>query len=386
MAFATPILITGGAGFIGAQLANALASAGCSVRVLDNFHPQVHGDTPLLGRLDGRIEVVMGDVTSRETLYRALCGIERVVHLAAETGTAQSMYRIAHYHAVNCQATALLLDILSESRHRVKQLVLASSRAVYGEGCYATAVGQTVYPPPRNLAALERGRWEPADEQGRPLLPLPTPEGAPLRPASIYALTKWSQEELVKLACPASGIAYTILRLQNVYGEGQSLRNAYSGLLSVFANRIRWGKPLLLFEDGLMCRDFVHVDDVVRAFTLVLTSQNAHNQIFNVGSGVAVPLRSVAEELCLAFAQSVSIEITGQYRRGDVRHCCADLSAIGRVLGFEAMIRLEEGLRRFAQWVLSQPQSDDTLDIANQELHRRGLLCAPQKSAPKLDP
>lgn len=367
------VLITGGAGFIGTRLGRLLLDSGHGVRVLDNLHPQVHGDPPEGVRLDPRSEFVRGDVGDRQVLEHALEGIECVVHLAAETGTAQSMYRIARCHAVNSQATALLLDILADRRHRVGRILLASSRAVYGEGQYADSDGKIVYPETRSADALSAGRWEIADEQGRPLLPLPTPETAPPRPASIYALTKWTQEELLRIACPTLGIAYTVLRLQNVYGEGQSLRNPYTGLLSIFATRVLRGEPVLLFEDGLMRRDFLHVDDAVRAFGIALGTEAARNRTFNVGSGIPITVRSAAEALGNALGRSVPLQVTGRFRWGDVRHCCADISAIRATLGFVPEISLPAGIERLARWVEAQPLPSGHFEAADWELRSRGL-------------
>ncbi len=274
------ILITGGAGFIGSHLVRQLLANGTAVRVLDPLTPQVHGEKPrdLEWLRKRQVEFVQGSVTDRYVLESALEGVNKIVHLAAETGTGQSMYEMARYNEVNSQGTALLLDIIANRRSlNICQIVLASSRSVYGEGAYEcincrNSVGR-LFPGTRQASKLEAGHWEPVCRIcDNNLLPIPTHEDDPVRPASIYAATKYAQETLVRVACEALGIQYAILRLQNVYGEGQSLNNPYTGIMSIFSTKIRRGIDLPIFEDGLESRDFVHVEDVVRAITACLKS------------------------------------------------------------------------------------------------------------------
>lgn len=372
------VLITGGLGFIGAELTRQLSSRGYAVRILDNLSPQIHGDLPAIDVgtfAQEKVAVIRGDVTVREDLEAAVTGVDAVVHLAADTGTGQSMYEIARYDRVNSYGTALLLDVLANRPHRVKKVVLSSSRSVYGEGQYRCAVDGVVQPAQRAVSNLMVGNWDiHCPVCGAVVQPLPTKESAAPRPASIYAATKLAQEELVRIGCTALGIPYVNLRLQNVYGAGQSLKNPYTGILSIFSTRIRHGLKVPIFEDGTESRDFVHVSDVACAIALSLESDRASGMTLNVGAGVPTSVRDIAEMLVKVFGGSSRVEVTGQFRVGDIRHCYAELTAIREATGFEPRVGLEEGLRGFARWVLSEPLPEDRLGQANQELKARGLM------------
>jgi dTDP-L-rhamnose 4-epimerase len=383
---AQKVLITGGLGFIGLALARTLVREGMTVRLLDNLSPQIHGVDPqlelgaLLEKHD--VEVMRGDVCERPDWVVALKDVSSVVHLAAETGTGQSMYRIADYTSTNVMGTALLLDVLTNDSHGVKKLVLASSRSVYGEGAYHCALCGPIYPPMRSLGGLQASQWEPpCPICGGAIQPAATPETARTSPASVYAATKLAQEDLVRIVANALGIPFLILRLQNVYGEGQSLNNPYTGILSIFSNRIRQGKEIVLFEDGQESRDFVHVSDVAEAMMLGLTSEGGDGLTLNVGSGAQVSVELVARSLKRQFHDSSTpMVVSGQYRLGDIRHNFADLSEIRRSLDFSPKVPLEEGMARFVRWVKTQPilqnGTEDGLDRANRELIERGLMKA----------
>jgi dTDP-L-rhamnose 4-epimerase len=379
------VLITGGLGFIGLALARKLIRRGAAVRLLDNLSPQIHGVVPQpeLGSLleEQQLEVVRGDVCQRQDWVSALNDVTSVVHLAAETGTGQSMYRIGDYTSTNVLGTALLLDVLANDRHQVTKVLLASSRSVYGEGTYRCAGCGLVYPPIRSLDSLQAGQWEPlCPGCCGPIHPVATPETARTSPASVYAATKLAQEDLVRIAANALGIPFLIFRLQNVYGEGQSLNNPYTGILSIFSNRIRQGKVIALFEDGQESRDFVHVSDVSEAMALGLESDGGDGLTMNVGSGVQVTVDTVAQHLQRQFAESSTVLVSGQYRLGDIRHNFADISVIGQALRFSPNVPLEEGIARFVRWVRTQPipedGPEDGLERANRELIERGLMKA----------
>lgn len=374
------VLVTGGAGFIGARLSENLLRRGWKVRILDTLSAQVHGADAVMPewtRQDG-VEPIHGSITDRDTLAAALTGVQAVAHLAAETGTGQSMYEIARYNEVNSQGTALLLDVLANSpRHQVRRLVLTSSRSVYGEGRYRcrTCEDGPRFPDSRSADALADHRWDPVCSRcGAALEAQPTHEDDRLLPASIYAATKLAQEDLVRVACNSMGIGHAILRLQNVYGEGQSLQNPYTGILSIFSTKIRHGLELPLFEDGAETRDFVHVDDVGEALALTLTAETAANATINVGSGIGTSVRQVAEMLSDAMGAPRNVRVTGQYRLGDIRHNAADISRLKTMLSYEPRVDLATGLSRFARWASGEALPEDRLERANAELRRHGLM------------
>ncbi len=377
------VLVTGGAGFIGSHLVPLLVARGYHVRVLDTLAPQIHGMLPGRGlewltTMPG-VDFVRGSVTNEAEAKAALEGVSVVVHLAAETGTGQSMYEIDRYCRENVQGTALLMHLLANGAGpAVRRVVLASSRSVYGEGAYVYAErenGARVIPPSRTAEAMRAGRWEPlCPETGAALKVVPTREDDRTAPASIYAATKLAQEDLVRIACESAGLGYAILRLQNVYGEGQSLNNPYTGILSIFSTRIRRGLELPIFEDGLESRDFVHVADVSAAFAAAVSAEAAANCVINVGSGIATSVADIARALCKAFHAPENLRVTGQFRLGDIRHNVADIGRLRERLGLVPEVDLLEGLGRFAAWVQGQSLPEDKLAQANAELAKRKMM------------
>lgn len=373
------ILITGGAGFIGTSLALALVEAGHDITVLDSLSPQIHGpnarvNSALFARIEGCVRFVEGSVNDEATWLQALDDQEAIVHLAAETGTGQSMYEIRRYVDVNVGGTALLLDLLANRPHTVRKVIVASSRALYGEGKYRSATG-VVYPGARRAEDLEAGRFELYDpHSGHALEMLPTDEESKIHPSSIYGITKHSQEQLVMTACAAVGIAAAALRYQNVYGPGQSLANPYTGILSIFSTRILHGKPITVFEDGLESRDFVYIDDVVNATQLALFSPRADGQVFGIGSGTPTTVLTAARTLAASYGREVPIQVTGAFRLGDIRHNVADLAKARDFLGFAPATSFELGISRFVQWVMTQPLQPDGYDKSLRELKDKGLM------------
>jgi dTDP-L-rhamnose 4-epimerase len=372
------VLITGGAGFIGSHLARRFHEAGHRVTILDAFIPQVHGDPEacLVHQqfLQGFANVVRGTVASEDDLRRALRGATAVVHLAAETGTAQSMYEVDRYVSTNVGGTAKLLDLLDTGGHDVRRVVVASSRAIYGEGAYVTAEGRAVYPPHRSEHDLAAGRFDVVMPGEGPLTVIPTSEDARIQPASVYGITKQAQESLVMTVAPARDVEAVALRYQNVYGPGQSLKNPYTGILSIFSTLIRQGKEINIFEDGQESRDFVFIDDVVEATYLAVLEPAAAGGVFNVGTGVPVTVEEVVKGLMAAYGVDVPTRVSGRYRVGDIRHNIADTRRIRDVLGFEATVRFADGVRAFAEWVQSEPSSDDSYERSLEELASRRLL------------
>lgn len=368
------ILITGGLGFIGAHLATALVQAGHDVTLLDSLSAQIHGEVPQPFVPQG-VTVIRADVRELAERVEVVEGKDVVFHLAAETGTAQSMYRIRHYVDVNEAGTAALLEAIAKCQRRPKQVVLSSSRSVYGEGAYRRVDGQhgVVLPPPRSRARLAAHQWEHVADDGMSLEPIATPESLLPAPGSVYAATKAAQELLLASASDALGFTSTVLRFQNVYGEGQSLRNPYTGIISIFFNRARQGLEIPVYEDGEESRDFVHVDDVVRALMCSVEAHLPNGAVINIGAGVPTSVLGLARTLLAAASFTVPVRVTGQYRVGDIRHCFADLDRMDRLLGLKPEVSLTAGLSRFCAWASTQPVHVDRLEEATNELRRKGL-------------
>lgn len=373
------ILLTGGAGFIGSRLALRLVERGHEVRTLDNLSPQVHGEDAerSAGYLAVReaTDFVRGSVTDRATMEAALKDREVVVHLAAETGTGQSMYQIEHYSSVNIGATALLLDILANQKHSVRRLVVASSRSIYGEGRYRTPAGDYVYPRHRNEADMAAGDFDVThpDVEG-PLELVGTDEDSKIHPSSVYGITKQVQEQLVMTVCPSIGVEGVALRYQNVFGPGQSLSNPYTGILSIFSNLMMQGKPINIFEDGEESRDFVFVEDVVEATVLAIEHPAAADCAFNVGTGKPVSVMEVARTLARLLDADVPIEVSGNFRLGDIRHNYADLTRIEGALGFAPAYDFERGIAELAAWAKASGPQGAGYEESLAEMRQKGLM------------
>jgi len=368
---ADTILITGGAGFIGRHVARACLERGHSVRVLDSLIEQVHGDTTQAEGLDPEVEVITGDIRDETALLRALKGANKVVHLAAEVGVGQSMYAVDRYVSVNDYGTAVLFQQLIDNP--VQRVVVASSMSIYGEGLYRDLDGRVREDVVRAPRSGKGDSWDPVDSQGRALVPEPTPEWKRPALASVYALSKYVQERLTLTLSPAYGMEGVALRLWNVYGPGQALSNPYTGVLAIFASRLHNGQPPMIFENGKQRRDFVHVEDVARAFVLALEHEKAPGGVFNVGSGEDRTVNEVAELLGQAMNKPIMPEITGKARVGDIRHCIADISKIRQELGYEPRQDFSNGLAELAEWVAKQ-EAKDLVHKARDELEARGLV------------
>jgi len=371
------ILITGGAGFIGSNLALNLLERGYNVTVLDNLSPQIHGNNPELSPLycniKGKLNFIRGSVTNRSDWQRALVNIEIIVHLAAETGTGQSMYEVAKYTEVNIQGTALLFDILANEQHRVKKIVVASSRAIYGEGKYKCSDHGIVFPISRRNEDMAMGDFNvKCPFCGVNVELLATTEDSKIHPTSIYGFTKQAQEEMSMIAGRSLQLPIVSFRYQNVYGPGQSLSNPYTGILSIFSTRIMNGNEIAIFEDGKESRDFVYIDDVVDATILGIEKEEANFESFNVGTGEHTDVVTVAKTLISKYNSSVELKITGNYRLGDIRDNYADLSKIKK-LGFEPKICFKEGISRFVDWVNHQSITEDKYALSIEEMKKKGL-------------
>ena len=370
------VFVTGGQGFIGRAVVRQLLRQDVqAICILDSLSPKIHGAAAVPFDFgDPRVMFVKGDVATRSDLEPLLCGSDLVLHLAAETGTGQSMYEIEQYNKVNISATALMFDILSNKKHAVKKIVVASSRAVYGEGKYSCVRHGVIYPGIRNVENMQQGDFELRCPHCQEVLEtLPTSEDARLHPVSFYGISKQFQESIVMSLSGNIGISPVALRYQNVYGPGQSLVNPYTGIISIFSNLIRSGRDIPIFEDGKESRDFIYIDDVAEATVSAMMSARADGHILNVGSGIATSVLSLAEKLKVIFGSSVKVTVNGKFRAGDIRHNNADLTQVKDVLGFSPRISLEEGLCRFTDWARQQDVGPDLYDRSINELRKAGL-------------
>ncbi len=366
------VLITGGAGFIGSHVTSELLRAGYHVRVIDSLIPQVHGpDAQRPAYLHEDAELVVGDIRRPGVLDAALAGVEAVFHFVALVGVGQSMYQIAEYTRVNNVGTAILLEHLA--KHPVSKLVVASSMSVYGEGLYATADGVPYVHPGRSAEQLKSHQWEMTTTAGDPLFPIATPETKQPSLASVYALSKYDQEQMCLIFGRAYGLPTVALRFFNVYGRDQSLSNPYTGVLAIFASRLMNGERPILFEDGKQLRDFVSVTDIARGCRLALECEAARDMVFNIGSGHCISVREVAQKLAKVLGKNLEPEVTANHRVGDIRHCFPDISRAKNVLGYQPGVTLEAGMADLACW-LEQQTAHDRFDEMRDELTARGLV------------
>jgi dTDP-L-rhamnose 4-epimerase len=371
------VLVTGGAGFIGTSLTRRLLREGCSVAVFDNFNPQVHAGTrELPPDIASHVQLHRGDVRDGDALSRALTKREVVVHLAAETGTGQSMYEMLRYQDTNIGGAAILADYcVNKKSSTIQKIVVASTRAVYGEGKYHCRQHGAVFPRGRKLQDMKAKRFEPlCSTCGSACDAVPTPEDSPLQPTSFYGLTKQVQEQMLSLFAETIGLEYWALRFQNVYGPGQSLNNPYTGILAVFSNQAQANGPIEIFEDGLESRDFVYIDDAVEAIWRCIAGSGSGVEVLNVGTGVRVTVSEVVCEIVRFFESQSRVAITGAFRQGDIRHNCADLAKIQRVLNFTPKWKFAEGLREFLNWASAQNTPDSQYDFSLKAIRERGLL------------
>jgi len=350
------VLITGGAGFVGSHLADALAEAGHDVILFDNLEPQVHGDaTPRPAYLDANHRLERGDIRDADALEPLVREVDSVVHLAAMVGVGQSMYQVRRYTDVNTLGMATLLEALVANRDRVRKLVVASSMSIYGEGAYRCAACGPVFPRLRATEQLQQFDWEvgcPACAQE--LQPTPTPEDKPLYPTSIYAITKRDHEEMALAFGQAYNVPAVALRFFNIYGSRQALTNPYTGVAAIFCGRMLSGQTPVIYEDGHQMRDFVHVSDIVQACCLALTKSGADHQVVNVGTGRPISVRQVGELLARELGWQAGFEVRNRFRAGDIRHCFADISRIRSLLGFSPRYQFEDGVPELVAWVAGQ--------------------------------
>lgn len=374
------VLITGGAGFIGSHVALRLLEKGYDVTVIDNLLKQIHGDdpertSPLYCSIKDKTRFLKGDVCDRTILEEAISDVDYVIHLAAETGTGQSMYEIKRYIDVNIGGTALLLDLLTNTKHHVKRVIVAESRAIYGEGKYFCPQCGDVYPAERKDEDMAKGDFEcHCPECGGKVLLVATTEDSVIHPSSVYGIGKQVQGQLVHMICKNIGIESVSFRYQNVYGPGQSLSNPYTGILSIFSTRIKNHKEINVFEDGRESRDFVYIDDVVEATIAGMEVPTANRHVFNIGTGIATDVLTVAKTLCKYYGVTVPLIISGNYRLGDIRHNYADITLAKQILGYQPRWTFDEGIHRFTDWVNCQELRTDQYEASLEEMKQKGLF------------
>jgi dTDP-L-rhamnose 4-epimerase len=369
---AKKVLITGGAGFVGSHVADALLAAGHDVRVFDNFAPQVHG-TKIPAYVPAEVELIEGDMRDSASVERAIAGVDVIFHLAAAVGVGQSMYQIADYMGANTQGTAVLLQALLDRKSKVEKLIVASSMSIYGEGQYLCGNCGDVAPSPRLSDQLRNKQWETLCPKCKAeLTPVPTSESKPLQCTSVYALSKKDQEEICLLYGRVYGLPVVALRYFNIYGTRQSLSNPYTGVAAIFASRLLNRRAPLVFEDGQQMRDFVSVHDVVAANLLAMDTSSADGKALNIGSGMPISIREVAASLSSALGLEIPSEITGKYRAGDIRHCFGDITEARRYLGYRPRVAFDEGIAELVEWLREQSAEDKAADMVA-ELQTFGL-------------
>ncbi len=374
------VLITGGAGFIGTRLSLTLIEKGYKIRVLDNLSKQIHGETPensyLYNQIKDKVEFIKGDVLNREDWLNVLQEQNIIIHLAAETGTGESMYKIEKYTDVNIKGTSILLDILTNAKdHSIEKIIIASSRSIYGEGKYECNQHGIVYPTERKEEDMLQGDFNvkcPVCNINANLLA--TDEVSKIHPSSIYGLTKQVQEQMCMITGRSLNIPVVAYRYQNVYGPGQSLSNPYTGIISIFSTRIKNNNEINIFEDGKESRDFVYIQDVVDATILGIEKEEANYNIYNVGSGERITVLNVMQSLSREYKTNAKYNISGNFRLGDIRDNYADLSKISADLGFKPKVSFEEGIKLFCQWVSSQEIQNDQYSKSFEEMKNKGLL------------
>ena len=367
------ILITGGGGFVGSHLADALLLQGHQVRILDNLTPQVHGEShPQY--LSDDVELMVGDIRDPRQVADSLAGIDVIFHFAATVGVGQSMYEISRYMSVKTQGTAELLQAVLEAKRKPEKLIVASSMSIYGEGRYVCSECRLeASPSVRPVSQLKAGQWElHCKACGGVLKPQPTNESKPSELNSVYALSKRDQEELCLIYGRTYGLPVTALRFFNIYGTRQALSNPYTGVAAIFASRLINNQVPLVFEDGQQMRDFVSVHDIVRANILAMQRPQSDGEVINVGSGQPISICQVAALLAESLGKEAVPVITQKYRAGDIRHCFADLTKARALLDYEPRVTHEEGFRELAQWLQAQ-QAEDKAETMLSELSAYGL-------------
>ena len=369
------VLVTGGAGFIGSNLSRRLLTDGYDVRILDIFSKQIHGENKVLGENLSNAELIIGDINDKKTIASSIQDIDIIVHLAAETGTGQSMYELKSYEETNIKGTLNIIEYLLQNTHSVKKIVVASSRATYGEGAYLCQEHGLVYPKERLELDMLDAFFEPRCNKCKKFLsPTSTNELAPFNPLSFYALTKQIQEQMILMYSKILGISAFALRYQNVYGPGQSLKNPYTGIMAIFSTLARKGELISIFEDGKESRDFVYIDDVIDATMSFINTEIEGKNSYNIGAGKSTSVLEVASNIIDYFGSESEIQITGEFRVGDIRHNYADLTKVNQEIGYTPKVNFKDGVEKFLDWTSNQPIPELAFRDSIEELDKIGLF------------
>ena len=372
------ILVTGGAGFIGSHTVDLRIDTGYNVIIVDNLEPQVHGkEQKRPDYVNKKAKFIQHDIQDKKFLTKILSEVDAVIHLAALVGVGQSMYQIDRYIDANTKATAILLDVLAKKEHNVQKLIVASSMSIYGEGSYYCEQCKTeVYPELRTQQQLKQQEWDQlCPNCNSDLKPLPTDEEKHLIATSIYAQSKRHQEEMSLLIGKTYDIPTVALRYFNVYGSRQSLSNPYTGACAIFTSRILNNKPPYIFEDGNQKRDFINVKDIAKANLLALENNNADYKAINIGTGKSISIKELAETLIQLYNKpNLQPSISNESRKGDIRHCYADITKAQKLLNFKPSITLHEGLTELEGWAKTHGwDAIDLFDKALEELKEKQL-------------
>jgi dTDP-L-rhamnose 4-epimerase len=367
-------LITGGAGFIGKWVVEKLP-IDSEILIIDSIDGQVHKTLPdFAPELKLRATCIKDDIQNIESYKDVIENTDVIIHLASQTGTGQSMYEISRYVMQNVNGTAKLLELIASLKKKPSRIILSSSRAVYGEGAYTD--GQKMYyPQGRELDSLRKGLWEVYDQVGGKLTQLPMQENQQTSPTSVYGLTKLWQEQLLQNYCTNQSIDFVNLRFQNVYGPKQELGNPYTGIIGIFTSAITNDEPIDLFEDGLMTRDFVYIEDVAQAIVRCALFNKDISSTINIGSGLATTLKELVETIAEISNKSLNVSFSGRFRVGDVRHAVSSMDCYKRLFGEWNPTSLREGLKNYLNWYSSQnPLSKENLQSSLKEMESKGLL------------
>jgi dTDP-L-rhamnose 4-epimerase len=363
-------LVTGGAGLIGSHLTDLLLREGWKVRVLDNLEPNTHrrGKPAWINQ---EADFISGDLRDHDTITAALDEIDIVFHQAAYGGY---MPEIAKYVHVNSLGTAQMLEIIREEKLPIKKIIVASSQAVYSEGAGECPKHGLVFPPVRPVEQLRKGDWEVhCPICGAITKSVPTPENAPVGGETVYGLTKVDQERLVLLWGKQIGIPTVALRYSCTYGPRQSIFNPYTGVIAIFCTRLLNNLPPVLYEDGEQTRDFSFVEDIARSNLLAAETDKLDGLPVNVGSGLGVSIREIAETISNALKIDIAPEVNGEFRPGEMRHLTSDTTRV-RAAGYEPRVNLAEGIRRYIDWIRTQSDIRDYFSEAAKILRSKGIV------------